>query len=132
MNIQKLLKLKGRILQEPNHFDMKYWTNDCGTGGCIAGMSCHMEGYKLSIFSSMVTPPMGGSKVFTHEEARKILGLTPEQSRRLFYVKYLHPQTTYHWPSKFAWDYKRAKTPRGRALATARRIDHFIQTDGRE
>jgi hypothetical protein len=66
-------------------------------------------------------------------EAASLLGLTETEACRLFYFKgwdIFRPQLG--WPDRFAEAYYHAKTPRQRAQATARRIEHFIRTKGKE
>lgn len=117
MNTPLLLRVKERILAEPEHFWMGDWINmDCGTSGCIAGHAI-MEAlsadaktareivlsleYKHSIFSRL---------------AASALDLTKDQSERLFYAC--------AWPEPFRCN--------PTAEVSAKRIEHFIATEGRE
>lgn len=150
-----LKRIKAHILKEPKRLDMNLLvdikhnetigyelpnTKDrqwpaCGTVGCIAGWAVLLSGGK---------PITCGSEEGWWEKGAKLLGLNTAMANRLFSTPLnaldewdalypLHederPDT---WPKKFANRYVDAKTPRGRALATAARIDHFIKTKGAE
>lgn len=62
--------------------------------------------------------------------ARQKLGLTEKQSDRLFYFK----EWGYDegWPQKFVTQYKKARSPKAKAAAAIARIQHFIETKGKE
>lgn len=136
MNVSKLRKLQKWILAEPLRFDMQEWSNDklaeerktpCGTVGCLAGMTCHMEGHELE---DMRGSDDGGS---IPETARQILDLNVGESQRLFFLPSAHHmRMVQKWPAKFDAQYQKAKTPLGRVRVAIRRIDHFIKTKGAE
>jgi hypothetical protein len=80
----------------------------CGTVACIAGwMVLLADGKK-----SYLTAPE------IQARAEEILG--KDADRRLF--------GTHAWPDNFKDRYDNAKTRRGKALAAAARIEHFIKT----
>lgn len=138
MKIRKLRKLKEWILAEPRRFDMTFWAGQintilaqqppCGTVGCLAGMACHMEGKKLVAGTGMTEDDLVISR-----EAGWILGLSNVQASRLFYLDTLHGNAGGGtWPKRFENAYLKAGTLEEKAKIAAKRIDHFIKTDGRE
>jgi hypothetical protein len=131
MNVKLLRKVKKHILEEPKRFIMGDWVvrkeypdqqlfdddgkprtfAKCGTAACIAGWT---------MLLSKVDP----DKVDSYSgAASKLLGLK-ERFSPLFY--------TDQWPAKYEDAYVNAKTPAGRARVAARRIEHFIKTNGAE
>lgn len=135
MNVKLLRKIQKHILAEPLRFNMRWWkwqgielerkvaegvhpaVPPCGTVACIAGWAQELEAPK--------------SRRNTASHATILLGLTFDQSMRLFTLP-SHDPLPGEWPKKFARAYLSARTPRGRASAAVRRIDHFIATKGRE
>lgn len=132
MNVKLLRKIKQRILRKPNRFDMNHWFSrtrkyygfteqlseathnpkefieECGTAACIAGWACILG---------------EGSFMFSCEdEARRLLNLTFHQSQRLFLEQ--------GWPAEFRAS--SSESNEQRAMRAAKRIDHFIATNGRE
>jgi hypothetical protein len=135
MNTELLLKVKAHILEEPRRIWMSVWKKDadqklsseyekgwlvpptiltenerppCNTVGCIAGWATTLAGKDF------------GSEY----QAAKLLELDIDQKTKLFYVP--------NWPSDFQYAYRHAQDAKERADAVARRIDHFIATDGME
>jgi hypothetical protein len=128
----------------------------CGTQACIAGWACLIGDPKLNkkMKSILVSidyvgvQDAGFSLNEFKKKAEQLLGITEDQGSNLFYFagwgtfpildenrSYTYDSKTgeklcYGWPKKFENAYIKARTARGRALATSRRIDHFIATNG--
>lgn len=111
MNTRLLHKVQKAILAEPRQFNMDTWFSyfDCEgkpPPGC--GTAACIGGWAIAL-SKNLTP--------------RVLGLTVGQADRLF-VKYL-------WPT--AYRTRRAeRTAKQYARNAAKRIDHFIKTEGEE
>jgi len=126
MNIRLLRKIAELIVEKPKEFNMAYWHVNpeisacalselpkgkrisCETAHCIAGWAQALSSDRQS-------------KINASDDAQRILKITPSQAKRLFYVD--------GWPEKFRgkqddWN----PTPK----QTAKRIEHFIQTEGQE
>lgn len=129
MNIALLSDIKANILAVPETFRMESWFRSdinapCGTTGCIAGhavaIGCAAKTLKeiakqyRADFLYSPTPRYAG----------ELLQLDDQQRSRLFYLS--------SWPFSFRLDYCRAENAPERVQVTARRIDHFIKTKGRE
>jgi hypothetical protein len=155
MNVKLLRKIQKHILEEPRRLNMDGWgmvfdmedaaidkrVPPCGTAGCIAGTACIITGaIKPSrIIGRTYRNTYTGGRPFwefpdnTPDKARKALGLKKEQAQRLFYMPdHIWSDIDLHWPKRFGTAYRKAKTPRGKARVTSRRIDHFIKTKGAE
>jgi hypothetical protein len=140
MNVKLLRKVKRHILAEPKRLDMDFVASEiiagpraprCGTVGCIAGWS--------ALLASPVIPATvaGRLALMGWDSGKKALELTESEVNRLFNEPWLvygprKRDGAVGWPEKFAKAYLGAKTPRQRAGITARRIEHFIKTKGRE
>jgi hypothetical protein len=142
MNTELLLKVKKQILKEPRQFGMTTWFEyslaipNCNTSACIAGWaitlglkkSNPLEGARAiknnfptnKGFDSLME--FAAKKVY--ELSIPLLDITEEQAHRLFSEE--------EWPNEFYGDYANADTPQERAEIAARRIDHFIATNGEE
>jgi hypothetical protein len=139
MNVKLLKKIKREILKEPLRFNMDFWigTNDrtapCHTTACIAGWATILDIKRVqpkkswAEIGTIVEENLTDQDRFCEDGAAK-LGLSPYQTQVLFYER--------NWPKQFQDNFggretKRAKRLRRAKLAAAR-IDHFIQTEGRE
>lgn len=122
MNVKLLRKIQKHILAEPKSYDQNAIISEtCGTIACIGGWAFLLGG-------GVRTP-----SVNELSDARDFLGINREQGDRLFeYVTTSRLESSMAWPAKFIRQYLAAKTPRGRANAAVRRIDHFIKTNGAE
>lgn len=106
MNTELLLKVKAKILAEPEHFDMgRFFGTEC----CIAGHALILAGLACCN---------------VEQESKRVLELRNTQVDRLFYIE--------DWPVKFRLGYVGADTDPRRSQIAADRIDHFIATEGRE
>lgn len=127
MNVKLLRKVKKHILEEPRRYDQdatvctsqpgspyegKHVYPACGTIACIGGWALVLSGKKNSSDLGI---------------ARQLLDLDYEQADRLF-----GGIGGGNWPELFDNAYLKAKTLRGRVRVAARRIEHFIKTEGRE
>jgi hypothetical protein len=123
MNVRLLRRIQRQLLKEPDSYDQEVYvdthTTDagvCHTRACIAGWACLLSGRTVN----GVLP-------------RILLGLTLEQADRLF-SPIEGPRgfrcLSTAWPERYARQYLEAKTPRGKARAGFRRIEHFIRTKG--
>jgi hypothetical protein len=118
MNVRLLRKVQKQILAQPEAFDMTYVTNreDCGTVCCIAGWTCVLVGVPENRASMDV--------------AQEILDLNTAQASRLFTTS--EHEWRERWPKRFDRAYYRANDAKQKARIAARRIDHFIKTNGAE
>jgi hypothetical protein len=117
MNIELLERIKNHILEEPKRINMYCWVKSveydgplCGTAACIAGWAFLLAD-KVSLG-------------YVNEEATSLLWLNPDQSVRLFYVD--------NWPDRFRVLDRVPPGTSAYAQVVARRIEHFIDTEGRE
>jgi len=148
MNVEMLRKVKKEILKAPARFNMDFFGDSldwaiesqdeekpsnvlgrpaCKTQACIAGEACLVAGKAEFV-------PGGGLRTLESvggfaETAQEILGLGTAQAQRLFYMK---DSGAFGWPRRFEKEYIKARTPRARVLVAARRIEHFIKTNGKE
>ena len=116
MNVKLLRRIQRWLmrLRHPEHFNMAdFWRKgDCRTSYCIAGKALQLSGYRLGHDTAF--NPKGQECGFIKPIAESLLGLTPNEADRLFYRT--------HWPYRFSSDPKSA----------ARRIEHFINTGGKD
>jgi len=138
--VKLLRRVKRHILAEPKRLDMNQWVkpsrqSPCGTAACIAGWTVLLSGPEEKIAEVSKTRTLyeaneaaiGGFGVGIGERARQLLGLTYEQSVRLFHVKAAWVNGV--WPTEFARRYTSTKTTKAeKAKVAAERIDHFIRT----
>lgn len=143
--VRSLERAKADILANPKHYsqglpaipDFKI----CGQG-CIFGFIATQFGPKHKKMLVNSEPTMATSSLVS--SVTDFLGLNKEPS--------WHPNINGHnlnpkpntsswsaaqrlwhfWPIKFKTAYSNAKTARGRASVAAKRIDHFIKTNGQE
>jgi hypothetical protein len=111
MNVELLRKIAAVIQEKPREFDMSYFNSQehtCGTPHCIGGWAAVLTGSQ------------------SNWNAQETLGISDDQWDRLCYPN--------EWPPQFLeegqdeecrWSEITAK------IATAR-IEHFIETGGRE
>jgi hypothetical protein len=131
MNVFLLAKIKAAILEEPERFDMNGW--ECGTTACIAGWASRLSGQRMAILKA--NSGSGTWLAFGEDlrKAQKSLKLEDDQWYRLVHVD--------NWPDPFKKEYNNALLSDGlqiispcleQAQIAARRIDHFIATEGSE
>lgn len=136
MNTELLLEIKDHILVEPTRLMMddfisrgepgeEFYADNgtqiypaCGTVGCIAGWACILSLNENEL--KHIDPEYKGAE---------LLGLDCDSgfstnSARLFF--------TSCWPKSLMEDYEQAGSVSERANIAAKRIDHFIATEGRE
>jgi len=115
MNVRLLRKVQKHIAKEYRRWSWSFVrpTNEspCGTQACIGGWTCIL-GQKLSI-PLIAKEDKSVLRKINRSIARKLLGLTPKEAQRLFFL----------WPGQF--------NPYDQSDAVAR-IDHFIKTKGAE
>jgi len=126
MNVELLNQVKQAILANPQNTDM--WVNwiegttydkPCATVGCIAGWT--IAHGNLQEMSEKIEFDINRCE----ENATRMLRLSGDQARRLFFV--------HHWPEKFQNKYNSVVgCDRDRANVIATRIEHFIATEGEE
>mgnify|MGYP001606024650 CR=1 FL=1 len=118
MNVKLLRRIQRWLmrLRHPEHFNMAdYWRKgDCGTSYCIAGKALQLSGYRLG--HDMAFSLKGRKGRFIRPIAESLLWLTPDEAHRLFYKT--------NWPYQFL----HSSDPK----SAAKRIEHFIETDGKE
>ncbi len=137
MNTKLLLEIKEKILLMPRNFKMSAFfstileyadkelnriPDNCGTTCCIAG-------WAISLQTEEKTPLAGKMFKYRTDGLNEDLGaqyldLTSSQAVRLFSANY--------WPEYFQDQYDAAETYIERAQIAAKRIDHFIATEGLE
>jgi hypothetical protein len=138
MNVKLLRMVKKHILEEPRRFDMgtfgstfasrfhfKSVTGEalrnfppCGTVACIAGWAIGVNASKPKSFFRKIS--YGQIAPLATAE----LELSIPEKDRLFYQE--------NWPTRYYTAYAKAKSPADRARVAARRIEHFIKTNGAE
>jgi len=133
MNVELLRKVKRHILDEPRRLVMGSWVLNrasgktyyehghlvqfpkCGTVACIAGWTSILGG-------ATKVKEIDGYPPFV---AADLLGIEDRgMANRLFHLP--------RWPSDFRADYAKARGQEERAEVAAKRIDHFIRTNGKE
>lgn len=149
MNKERLEQVKQLILDEPKRLDMdvigvraQVWFNDkkerprCGTVGCIAGWGALVA---LGEGTWQAMTPDERALRMSWGNGQDALELTDEEAGRLFREPKiaLSPREVvryqgYVWPKDLAREHEDAKTPEQRANVTARRIDRFNETEGKE
>ncbi len=113
MNIERLEFLEGFFRNYPHKCVMSTWmkTSNCGTVGCICGWAQFF--FPVPLFYH---PFAAGEET---------LSLTHEQAWKLFVVRY--------WPHQFQEEHRNQAWKGGPfGEIVARRIRHFIDTEGRE
>lgn len=123
MNIPLLKKVQKAILAEPKKFDMREWfyeddRSPCGTTACIGGHAVALATGAVSLKIAHQTLKS------TEIRPRIVLDLEFSEADRLFYKA--------TWPETFRVKYNMARSANGRAMVAAKRISHFIKTEGRE
>lgn len=122
MNVELLLKVKEAILADPKTYDQENW---CGTACCIAGHAVAIAQPSLYLGAR---DGMGGGAAIVYDAANLALDLYGYEFDKLC-------ASGDNWPEPFASEYCEADAAGDagqRAAVAARRIDHFIATDGRE
>lgn len=141
IHTERLRRVRNQIVADPEHFGMDDWARPmfgadgayCGTAHCIGGLAALDAG-----FIAVRQAPHPGRGVwyditaaspverYPYDQGRfaEALNLIPDEADRLFSVE--------RWPQPFYVEYALARSPKERAELTARRIDLFIRTRGRE
>lgn len=111
-NKRLLLKTAERIETVPESYDQGEWamesdTSPCGAVACLAGeiIICSENSVKKGVARLLVTDGVW-------HEAQKLVGLTNDESYRLFL-------SVGNWPQPFRGSYCKATTQKGRAKAAA-------------
>ena len=117
MNVALLREVKAHILADPDSFRMDQWS--CGTAHCIAGWALLLSGVPIDVEAGLTV-----SDEFPSIVAREVLQIDGKQGHRLFHEP--------AWPIDFFERHFNARTRRKRAEIAAKRIDHFIATEGRK
>jgi len=112
MNVELLRKIKDKILEQPEGFQMEGW--HCGTAHCIAGWAQILSGYKESSF-------------FCEFDATEALGLPQSGPRHDIILARDRLFHDVHWPEQFK---EPCLTAGQYAKQAAKRIEFFIQTNG--
>lgn len=133
MNKELLNRISEHILEEPRRLNMNYLFRrvepnsidapKCGTVGCIAGWACLLSNVDMEDTNDL------------WDTARDLLGLTMEESERLFSepdIAIYNSGEQACWPYSLAEEYEDADTPKERAEVTVRRIKLFSDTNGEE
>lgn len=128
-----------RIVADSRRFDMSLWaSNDtygvapCGTTFCFAGETVASVLPEVEFFADFTFAWQ--NQAFEYASvARVMLDLTPSQADRLFYVR--------SWPEQFRDAYAAARYGSSESIVKrrarmadilAKRVEHFIKTNGRE
>src|SRR5262245_29903345 len=131
MNFELLEKVAVAIEQHPLNLEMiNSWIThvddiaECNTAGCIAGWVVAMG--SLETLRELPSETFAGS---TMDKAQTILGLTGDQTARLFFVN--------RWPEEFRFRHGEGhtmlkETRIKRTEVAVERIRHFIKTEGKE
>ncbi len=112
-NVALLREVQECIRKEPKSFYMGWWyiETSCGTTACIAGHVLIASGLNPNHFDPQGT-------------AAKLLRITWDQAHRLFH--------SINWPRPFYTNDSTLKTINRDVPNAIARIDHFINTNGRE
>ena len=133
MNVKLLCEIKREILKRPTQFNMDWWFQDtsaigkaaggCGIAACIGGWAIAIARTpnRKRVRLDEAHEASSGSPSSDQIRARMLLGLTQEQSNRLF-NKHL-------WPVRYRLN--RAKSINGMVRRAVARINMFIKTKGR-
>lgn len=128
MKTALLRQVETAILAEPKQFDISHWWEyvgagvpNCGTTACIAGWAIAIANHENPREARDRYIEKGYWDIVEH--AAGILGITPSQGERLFFI--------YHWPARYRRQYGKL-TVEGKAKRAVRRIEHFIKTRGKE
>lgn len=135
MNVRLLRRVQKQILKEPRQFDMDdYFATkrtlgrnvpNCGTAACIAG-------WAIALSHPTRKPRDVASCYYPAETAGKLLELPGCNDS---YNDHLCLNSLFlvdSWPLKFKESYNAAKTFTAKAKIAAKRIDHYIETKGKE
>lgn len=154
MNIKNVRKLLSHLKRQQksreaarfnmNYFGMKIISNlvedmleapVCHTQACLAGEAV------LSLKAGYIQRG-GGIEIYRksslrdldiEDAATKLLGLSAKEKNNLFFFpNMLSNEGNGGWPSKFVEEYKDAQTPADRLAVAIRRVEHFIETKGKE
>lgn len=143
LSVDRLIRVRDQFVSAPDRLEMDDFVNPvyderqelCGTTVCIGGAGALDAGF-ITLRS---TPRPGTERVMydvtptgeqhkgdsgTWEMFMAALGLSHDQANRLFFLS--------GWPKGFRSQFVNAKDAASRARVTARRIDQFIATGGRE
>lgn len=120
MNKELLLKVKDKILAEPDQFNMRDWFiynpelyPKCGTSACIAG-------WVICVHDQLTPDQARNTHLSVERDARLLLGLNHLQADILFCDS--------NWPKPFRDRYTWAReSSEKRASVTAEFIDWFIE-----
>lgn len=149
-----LRKIIAYLEEEPKRLEMGHWgiilpegtvqvdgvedqsqpAPPCGTVACVAGTCLLVSKTGIDFLKEYGAIKKQGSTEYIHfpnsspEKAASILGISEEKASSLFYFKNWPAGKANGWPFKFSKRYMKAKTPRGRFLATKARIENFIAT----
>lgn len=128
MNVELLLRVKAKILEEPRQFNMRnYFFTDasnvpnCHTAACIGGWGIALSRNETPNQAEFSTRPH-----WARQLAIKAFDLTDKEADKLFHAN------NEGWGPLFADRYNNADNPTLAAQVAAERIDHFIATGGLE
>ena len=143
INVDRLIRVRDQFVDAPESLAMDDYitgvyneSNElCGTASCIGGAAALDAGFivlrqtpRAGTMALLYDVTPEGKRI--REDSAKLdvfnvaLGLDQRQSDRLFFVT--------NWPAGHRKEFESAKTPAARARVTARRIDQFLATGGRE
>ena len=120
MNVELLQQVKAHILAEPDAFRMDTWS--CGTAHCIAGWALLLNDIPIKNPREHALVQETISDENPSSVARELLGLGFRQAQNLFFIS--------AWPDAFSEQFAATKSRGERAQIAAKRIDHFIATNG--
>lgn len=124
MNVKLLRKIKELILAEPKRLDMDTYGDrvlpiaggpKCGTAACICGWAVILK-QRIPRKYDAPMPSIG------IEDGKVVLEISDSEAARLFFDE--------SWPCQFR-DYIADGSAKSAKIA-AKRIEHFIKTEGRE
>lgn len=124
--IIKNIEAKPLRLEMGDYVDLHDGVAPCGTSACIAGWAViidRMEKHKIGYQNAAKL----ANTVATHAEAVRLLGITGDQSARLFFAD--------EWPTPFSqqfydasYDETHEQTRRREAKVAVARLNHFLKT----
>jgi hypothetical protein len=142
MNVKLLRKVQRHILAEPRRLNMGYLAKHqegpgapaCQTVGCIAGWASILGSRKVEWPADEEGDVLveGTNELWTL--GRHKLRLTEGQTKRLFTEPGQEDNAAglLGWPERLSQAYQKAKSAAARAKVTAKRIDLFIKSGGRQ
>lgn len=129
INVELLERVRDKVRAAPEAYDQTTYRRTepaapCGTAACIAGWAVTLSGEPLTETANrcVCDDPLCLRGTSVAEDARRLLGLLPEEASVLFRAA---PART--WPEPFGTLYGLAKSPQARAEVAASYLNWIIE-----